>query len=274
MSAPALAQPQPTSDRHYNDSFASSEINIRGAAGPYCVVGTNFAPGTTTADIQSVMVPVGGEMLSCKLISTQPTVTVEMVFFDRAGAENIIAAFNNKKADGRILYFYMKEGGPTYPIAHVRPTQFAATTPIAPSPRPQQQQEQEQQQQLPEDTMEVDADAFPVDNANFDVDVNVSVEPEAPAPAQAPPSNDAPRAPRDPNRSAYRDDYPRDYRREDRGHPGHQDGRYGGFQGQSYARRGGYGNGWRGDRRPRFGNGGRNYSDSVVDRSGGDRYYR
>lgn len=78
-------------------SFGNVEINIRGAAGPYCVLASNFAPGTTAADIESVMAPIGGEMVGCKLVSASPTVIVEMIFVERSGAENVIAMFNNKK---------------------------------------------------------------------------------------------------------------------------------------------------------------------------------
>lgn len=78
-------------------TFGGTEINIRGAAGPYCVVASNFAPGTTAADIESVMAPIGGEMVGCKLLSSTPTVIVEMVFVERSGADNVIAMFNNKK---------------------------------------------------------------------------------------------------------------------------------------------------------------------------------
>lgn len=73
------------------------EINIRGLAGPCVVVGSNFAPGTTTADIESAMIPSSGEMQSCKIVSYSPTLVAEMVFVERASAENVIATFNNKK---------------------------------------------------------------------------------------------------------------------------------------------------------------------------------
>ncbi|KAL9094665.1 MAG: hypothetical protein Q9165_002934 [Trypethelium subeluteriae] len=88
-------------------------IHIKGMAGPYIVVASNFAPGTTAADIESVMAAVGGEMLSCRLISSSPTVMAEMQFVDKVGAESIISTFNNKKADGRLLHVYMKSGGPS-----------------------------------------------------------------------------------------------------------------------------------------------------------------
>lgn len=73
------------------------EINILGAAGPYTVIGSNFAPGTTAADIESAMAPVGGEMLDCQITSQKPTVVAEMVFSEKARAENVIATFNNKR---------------------------------------------------------------------------------------------------------------------------------------------------------------------------------
>ncbi|KAL8723747.1 MAG: hypothetical protein Q9225_000042 [Loekoesia sp. 1 TL-2023] len=89
------------------------EISILGAAGPYTVIGSNFAPGTTAADIESAMAPIGGEMLDCQITSQKPTVVAEMVFSEKARAENIIATFNNKRADGRLLHVYMKVGKPS-----------------------------------------------------------------------------------------------------------------------------------------------------------------
>ena len=76
---------------------AGTGISIRGLAGPYVVVGSNFAPGTTSADIESAMTPIGGEMTSCRIITSSPTVIAEMVFTDKDGAENVIATFNNEK---------------------------------------------------------------------------------------------------------------------------------------------------------------------------------
>lgn len=73
-------------------------INIRGAAsGPYAVIAQNFAPGTSAADIESVMQGVGGDMVECRLIASNPTVIAEMHFVDRTGAESVIKMFNNKK---------------------------------------------------------------------------------------------------------------------------------------------------------------------------------
>ena len=73
------------------------EISIRGTAGPYIVIGSNFAPGTTAADIESAMIPTGGEMLSCRILSASPTVIAEMVFSEKHNAESVISTFNNKK---------------------------------------------------------------------------------------------------------------------------------------------------------------------------------
>lgn len=74
-------------------------FSIKGVAtgGPYTVIASNFAPGTTAADIEAVMSPHGGETLGCRLISAAPTVMVELQFASKEGAENVIATFNNQK---------------------------------------------------------------------------------------------------------------------------------------------------------------------------------
>ena len=63
---------------------------------------SNFAPGTTRADIQSAMEPVGGEMQSCRIVTSSPTVIAEMVFTSKTGADNVVATFNNQKV-GRLI---------------------------------------------------------------------------------------------------------------------------------------------------------------------------
>ncbi|KAI9793056.1 MAG: hypothetical protein M1816_000954 [Peltula sp. TS41687] len=84
-------------------------LTIRGAAaGPFTVMASNFAPGTTASDIEASMASIGGEILSCRLISAHPTVIAEIIFSEKAGAENVIATFNNQRADGRLLHVYMK----------------------------------------------------------------------------------------------------------------------------------------------------------------------
>lgn len=86
------SQPQPRG--------LGSEYNIRGSAapaGPYVVLASNFAEGTTAADIESAMMPVGGVMQSCRILTATPTVIAEMVFAERNNAENVVSTFNNKK---------------------------------------------------------------------------------------------------------------------------------------------------------------------------------
>lgn len=107
-------------------------FSIRGVAtgGPFTVIASNFAPGTTAADIEAVMSPIGGETLGCKLISASPTVMVELQFISREGAENVIATFNNQKADGRLLYVYMKEAPATNSMLHSRAPPARLTQPV------------------------------------------------------------------------------------------------------------------------------------------------
>ncbi len=71
-------------------------ISIRGLAGPFAVLGQNFAPGTTPADVESAMTPIGGEMVRCAVVKTQPFLMMEMVFASREGAERVIETFNDK----------------------------------------------------------------------------------------------------------------------------------------------------------------------------------
>ncbi|KAL1967050.1 hypothetical protein VTN77DRAFT_3574 [Rasamsonia byssochlamydoides] len=84
-------------------------ITIKGTgSGPFVVLGSNFAPGTTAADIQSALEPFAGEIISCRITSQYPTVTAEIACADRRGAENVVANFHNQKADGRILSMRLK----------------------------------------------------------------------------------------------------------------------------------------------------------------------
>ena len=73
------------------------EISIRGTAGPYIVIGSNFAPGTTAADIESAMIPSTGEMQGCRILTSYPTVIAEMIFAEKRNADSVISTFNNKK---------------------------------------------------------------------------------------------------------------------------------------------------------------------------------
>jgi hypothetical protein len=110
---PASASQIDRNNRTYNkfQSSLSRNANVRnddapgfnikgvasGGAGPFTVIASNFAPGTTAADIEAVMAPHGGETLGCRLLTSSPTVMVELQFANRDGAENVIATFNNQK---------------------------------------------------------------------------------------------------------------------------------------------------------------------------------
>ncbi|WPG99262.1 Hypothetical protein R9X50_00207300 [Acrodontium crateriforme] len=115
----ASSSPAIRSNGHTAPQRSVSEINIRGAAsGAYIVRASNFAPGTTAADIESVMSNVGGMLNYCKLVAQAPTVIAEMEFVDKVGADAVIEMFNNKKADGRVLYvYYARDGGAVAPNA-------------------------------------------------------------------------------------------------------------------------------------------------------------
>ncbi|KAL4910362.1 hypothetical protein BDW74DRAFT_51367 [Aspergillus multicolor] len=81
-------------------------LNIKGASSaPPVVIGSNFAPGTTAADIQSAIEPVSGKIISCWITSHNPTVTAEITFAEKSSAEKAVANFHNQRADGRILSF-------------------------------------------------------------------------------------------------------------------------------------------------------------------------
>ena len=77
-------------------------MNIRGMAsnGPFAVIASNFAPGTTARDVESAMAPIGQDILGCVLLADVPTVIAELVFAKREGAENVIATFNNQRVRG------------------------------------------------------------------------------------------------------------------------------------------------------------------------------
>lgn len=89
--------PQPAPQVPAPKTTASS-FSVRGAAKsePFIVTASNFAPGTTAADIEAVMADVGGEIDQCVLVASNP-VTAEMTFVNRQGAEAVIEMFDGKK---------------------------------------------------------------------------------------------------------------------------------------------------------------------------------
>lgn len=82
---------------HVRGPQATQGITIRGLAGPFVVMAQNFAPGTTAADIESAMTPVGGLITSCRMVKVHPIVIAEIVLENREAADRIIAEFNNSK---------------------------------------------------------------------------------------------------------------------------------------------------------------------------------
>ncbi|RWA06016.1 hypothetical protein EKO27_g9095 [Xylaria grammica] len=97
------------------DSHEGRGFTIKGLAGPFAVLAQNFAPGTTAADIESALTPVGGLISSCRLVKTHPIVIAEIVFESKEGADRVIERFDQQTADGRTLSVYMKPGGYTAP---------------------------------------------------------------------------------------------------------------------------------------------------------------
>ena len=226
------------------------EISIRGTAGPYVVVGSNFAPGTTAADIESAMMPSGGEMQSCRIISSSPTVMAEMVFAEKNNAESVISTFNNKKAwrivhrlpipelipeiqaDGRILQVYMKVGGSTPPPPPPAPA--PRKTPIEPKaprvdltrdPAPSydtQREQSDRNRRRADPEFQDGSYGFDAREDVMDVDMDA---PRSDAPVDVPqpdssrsdpPRTDPPRSERRDDRRDDRRDGRRDERRDDR----------------------------------------------------------
>lgn len=91
-----------------NTDPPTSGLNIKGrASGPCAVVGSNFAPGTTADDIESAFSPVGGTVLGCRLLSTYPAVSAEVIFADKRGAYDVVAKFNAQKVTLTLAPFHM-----------------------------------------------------------------------------------------------------------------------------------------------------------------------
>jgi uncharacterized membrane protein YgcG len=198
-------------------------ISIRGLAGPYTVMAQNLAPGTSTADIESAMMPVGGEMLSCKIIKTSPIMVVEMVFVSKIGADAVVEAFNNKTADGRIIRVYHKVGGYT-PNPQ---TQTQAQEQAEPQTQPHPQAAAQVAQPAPEVAAPSHTDSWPRD------------QPDA---RQAPVAVSVPTGPRDSRRGRYSDDdEPMDDR--DAPRPNNNAGREWGWDNDRYGNRNGGGSG-------------------------------
>lgn len=66
------------------------------------VQASNFAPGTTAEDIKMAMLPLG-KILSCIILSANPTVICEIVFEKKEAADQCILQYNNQLADGKLF---------------------------------------------------------------------------------------------------------------------------------------------------------------------------
>ncbi|KAK5118072.1 hypothetical protein LTR62_004118 [Meristemomyces frigidus] len=213
-------------------------LSIRGAAGgPYIVRAHNFAPGTTAADIESVMQNVGGQMNYCKLVSAPlaPGVVAEMSFVDRSGADDVIRTFDGKKADGRVLYVTMEsETGVTgHAEVDVRAQDMPVEDPLL---------------------------AFVDTTGDTAMEIDEHADARAAEERQREDRRREPRGP--PTGPSQRpvNDYPR------RAEPAYQDGRYG-YDGRDRGYRGGGGGGRGGYR-----DDGRMYSDRMRHERGGQSY--
>ncbi|KAI5794328.1 hypothetical protein DFH27DRAFT_129988 [Peziza echinospora] len=88
---------------------AASGFSIKGTAGPFVVRASNFAPGTTAEDVKTAMLSLG-KIVSCIILSANPTVMAEIVFEKKDAAERCIAQYNNQLADGRLLHLVLHDG--------------------------------------------------------------------------------------------------------------------------------------------------------------------
>ncbi|EFR05073.1 hypothetical protein MGYG_08082 [Nannizzia gypsea CBS 118893] len=103
-------------------------LNIRGrASGPCVVTGSNFASGTTAEDIEAAFAPTGGDILQCIITKSYPSVTAQMVFAERRGADSVVAAFNSQKADGRVIQVRIDTTDPSTVLAQSNTASAAKT---------------------------------------------------------------------------------------------------------------------------------------------------
>lgn len=92
-------------------SRQASGISIKGLAGPFVVRASNLAPGTTAEDVKTAMLPLG-KIVSCIILTANPTVMAEIVFEKKDAADRCIEQYNNQIADGRRLHVVLHNGPP------------------------------------------------------------------------------------------------------------------------------------------------------------------
>ncbi|KAL8997169.1 MAG: hypothetical protein Q9169_003496 [Polycauliona sp. 2 TL-2023] len=98
----------PVEARQNTDEIICHSAPSQPSPATYTVIGSNFAPETTAADVEAALFDVVGPMKDCRIVSQSPIVIAEMVFTEIARAVHVIALFDNQKADGYLLRFYMK----------------------------------------------------------------------------------------------------------------------------------------------------------------------
>ena len=142
---------------------SSRGLSIKGKAGPFPVIASNFAPGTTAADIESAVAVDSTDseghngLLACRLTSEHPAVVAELVFSERTIADRIIKRYDNQRADGRVLR-----------LAHkIHPT-TASTQPL-PSSDEVTQDETEDVEMMATDAPAT-SDAQPPTSSRYDTD--------------------------------------------------------------------------------------------------------
>ncbi|KAL8648585.1 MAG: hypothetical protein Q9226_005929 [Calogaya cf. arnoldii] len=134
VSRPATidAREDPAETLHVNplssdDKAIGETLQPAPSPATYTVVASNFAPGTTAADIDVFLSEEVGPIQDCRVISESPVVVAEMVFTEKSRAANAITAFDNKLADGYLLHLYMKpedtQSPSTAPYEEVRSAQ-------------------------------------------------------------------------------------------------------------------------------------------------------
>lgn len=62
--------------------------------GRYVVIGKNFPLGTSQAGFCKKWGPVGGVILNCRIVIDKPSVTAEVTFQSKEGADKVVNTFN------------------------------------------------------------------------------------------------------------------------------------------------------------------------------------
>lgn len=105
-------------------------VRGRGKQETFAVIAQNFAPDTTALDIESAIVPdrEAAGLVSCRLITSHPTVIAELVFTKRETAEEMIRKYNNQRADGKLLHVYLQNSPPNFGRSASNATPAAKST--------------------------------------------------------------------------------------------------------------------------------------------------